>query len=148
MNFGRKITNISLIRDVIELKSVTLGGYEGILVYLLPIWPKQFPELFFWIKIVLMEIEICYLLVNQSYKWANLGKRRGKKWRFRPKLICFWHLHKKVPVLINHNICKNHMLWFLTTGTFLWRWKCSTIQSCIFPEVTSYKTPTLVWIRF
>ena len=26
-----------LIRDVIELKSVTLGGYEGILVYLLPI---------------------------------------------------------------------------------------------------------------
>ena len=24
------------------------------------------------------------------------------------------------------------MLWFITTGTFLWRWKCSTIQSCFF----------------
>ena len=29
---------------------------------------------------------------------------------------------------------KNHMLWFITTGTFLSRWKCSTIQSCIFPK--------------
>ena len=45
----------------------------------------------------------------------------------------YFHLHKKVPVVKNHNIQFFQMLWFITTGTFLWRWKCSTIQSCIFP---------------
>ena len=31
------------------------------------------------------------------------------------------------------------MLWFISIGTFFLRKKCSTIQSCIFSEVTSYK---------
>ena len=58
-------------------------------------------------------------------------------------IVEHFHLHKKVPVLMNHNIWKNSMLWFNTTGTFLWRWKCSTIQSCIFSELTSFKIHTL-----
>ena len=44
------------------------------------------------------------------------------------------HFESVWPVVMNHNIWKNCMLWFITTGTFLWRWKCSTIQSCIFPK--------------
>ena len=39
------------------------------------------------------------------------------------------HLHKKVPVLLNHNIWKNCMLWLITTGSFFWRKKCSTKYS-------------------
>jgi hypothetical protein len=49
-------------------------------------------------------------------------------------IVKHFHLHKKVPVVMNQNIWKNHMFWFITTCTFLWRWKCSTIQSCIFPN--------------
>ena len=41
---------------------------------------------------------------------------------------------KPVPVLMNQNIQFFQMLWFISAGTFLWRWKCSTIQSCIFPK--------------
>ena len=44
------------------------------------------------------------------------------------------HLHKKVPVVIDHTIRIFQMLWFISIGTFLWRWKCSTIQSCILPK--------------
>ena len=107
------LTNIFLIRDVIDLKSVTLGGYEGILVYLLPIWPKQFTESNK--KIVLMEIEICYLEINHSYKWGNLGKRRGKNWSFGPKLIWCWSRNYRTRAIIT-------LSWILTIhkGRILW----------------------------
>ena len=49
-------------------------------------------------------------------------------------IVEHFHLHKKGPVVINHNILLFQMLWFISTGTFLWRWKCSTIQCCIFPN--------------
>ena len=49
-------------------------------------------------------------------------------------IVEHFFLWKNVPVLMNHNIWKNHMFWFITTGTFLWRKKCSTSQSCIFPN--------------
>ena len=56
-------------------------------------------------------------------------------------IVEHFHLHKKLPVLMNHNIWKNYMLRFITTGTFLWRWKCSTIQSCILPEWLFLQNP-------
>ena len=41
-------------------------------------------------------------------------------------IVEHFHLHQKVPVEMNHNIQFFQMLWFISTGTFLWRWKCST----------------------
>ena len=38
------------------------------------------------------------------------------------------------------------MLWFITTGTFLWRKKCSTIQSCIFPKWLL--TKSILWLYY
>jgi hypothetical protein len=80
-------------------------------------------------------------------------------------IVEHFHLHKKIPLLMNHNIWKNCTLWFITTGTFLWRCKCSTIHTsyihnffkCFdsllqvpfyselqFAEVTFYKIHTLL----
>ena len=55
-------------------------------------------------------------------------------------IVEHFHLHKKVPVVINHNIQFFQMLWFITTGTFLWRWNYSELH---FAEVTFYKIHTL-----
>ena len=37
-------------------------------------------------------------------------------------IVEHFHLHRKVPKLMKHNVWKNCMLWFITTGTFMWRW--------------------------
>ena len=58
-------------------------------------------------------------------------------------MVQHFFLHKKIPVLMDHNIWKNCMLWFITTCIFLWRKTSSTIHSCIFSEVTAYKIHTL-----
>ena len=36
-------------------------------------------------------------------------------------IIEHFFLHKKVPVVMNHYIRLFQMLWFISTGTFLWR---------------------------
>ena len=89
--------------------------------------------------------------LNQDFQflfewWAKVLSKMGKNskvWTLKEiplencnseYIVEHFHLHKKVPVLMNHNKQFFQMSWFISTGTFLWRWKCSTIQSCSFTK--------------
>ena len=82
--------------------------------------------LLFMVPICVEAHLISYFYFNSSIDFVRSQFGKMQLW-----IVEHFHLHKKVPVLMNHNIWKNCMLWFITTGTFLWRWKCTTIQSCI-----------------
>ena len=68
------------------------------------------------------------------FKWDFWDFVRNPLGKMQLWMVEHFFLHKKVPVLMNHNVWKYHMLWFINSGTFLWRKTCSTIQSCIFPK--------------
>ena len=55
-------------------------------------------------------------------------------------IVEHFHLHKKVPVLMNHNTWKNHMLWFTDYGRPVR--KSSSLHS---PKPTP--TPKIFWVR-
>ena len=67
-------------------------------------------------------------------------------------IVDIFFLHKKVPLLMNHNIWKNPMLWFITTGKYLFVKKnVFNYSELHFSEVTSYKIHTLTsrfWFFF
>ena len=55
-------------------------------------------------------------------------------------IVEHFHLHKKVPVLMNHNTWKNHMLWFTDYGRPVR--KSSSLHS---PKPTP--APKIFWVR-
>ena len=81
----------------------------------------------------------CKVLIfdDNTKVWILKEVRSEKKQLW---IVEHFHLHKKVPVVMNQNIQFFQTLWFISTGTFLWRWKCSTILSCIFPKWLLTKT--------
>ena len=47
-------------------------------------------------------------------------------------IVEHFHLHKKVPVVMNHNLRFFQMLWFISTGTLLWRWSVQLFRVAFF----------------
>ena len=59
-------------------------------------------------------------------------------------IVEHFFLHKKVPVLMNHNIWKNCMLWFITYYRYLFVKKnVFNYSELHFSKLTSYKIHTL-----
>ena len=58
-------------------------------------------------------------------------------------IVEHFFLHKKVPVVMNHNIQFFQMLWFITTGTFFVKMKVFNYSELHFSEGTSFKIHTL-----
>ena len=61
-------------------------------------------------------------------------------------IVEHFHLHKKVPVVMNHNIQFFQMLWFITTGTFV-KMKVFNYSELQFSEGTSFRIHTLIHTR-
>ena len=60
-------------------------------------------------------------------------------------MVEHFFLHKKVPVVMNHNIRFFQMLWFITTGTYLFvKKKVFNYSELHFSKGTFYKIHTLV----
>ena len=55
-------------------------------------------------------------------------------------IVEHFHLHKKVPVLMNHNTWKNHMLWFTDYGR-------PVRKSSSLPSPKPTPAPKIFWVR-
>ena len=73
---------------------------------------------------------------------SHFGKMQWLAANKKEMVFCFqkWSDLQWEKIVLNYGFCKNHFgkmqLWQVEhcTGTFLWRKKCSTSQSCIFPK--------------
>ena len=87
--------------------------------------------------------EVSVAVVKNLLPWQQVPLRCQKTTSLTVHAVCYLSVSQKLTILeflpkvwilyeVTTKVLKRYL--YSTTGTFLWRKKCSTCQSCIFPK--------------